>query len=97
MYIRLSSYINKINLIHPSQHGFQPGHSTFMTLLDMEEKITKAIDNNESSVGIFIDLAKAFDTVDHSILLKKMSNYGIRGLQLKWFHSYLKERTQSIM
>jgi hypothetical protein len=97
MYIRLSSYINKINLIHPSQHGFQPGHSTFMALLDMEEKITKAIDNNEYSIGIFIDLAKAFDTVDHSILLKKMSNYGIRGLQLKWFHSYLKERTQRVL
>ena len=97
MYDRLSSYVNKANLIHPSQHGFQTGHSTFMALLDMEEKISKAIDNNEYSIGIFIDLAKAFDTVDHSILLKKMSNFGIRGLQLKWFHSYLSERTQRVL
>ena len=97
MYDRLSSYVSKAKLIHPSQYGFQQGHSTFMALLDMEEKISKAIDNNEHSIGIFIDLAKAFDTVDHSILLKKMANYGIRGLQLKWFHSYLSERTQRVL
>jgi hypothetical protein len=71
MYDRLSTYINKSSILHQSQHGFQHGHSTFMALLDMEDRISRAIDNNEYSVGIFLDLAKAFDTVDHAILLKK--------------------------
>ena len=97
MYDRLSTYINKSSILHQSQHGFQHGHSTFMALLDMEDRISRAIDSNEYSVGIFLDLAKAFDTVDHAILLKKMSNYGIRGTQLKWFYSYFENRTQRVM
>lgn len=97
MYDRLISFISKTNSIHTSQHGFQPGHSTFMALLDMEDRISKAIDNNEYSVGIVIDLAKAFDTVDHAILLKKMINYGIRGTQIKWFNSYFEHRTQTVL
>src|SRR5688572_6407553 len=52
------------------------------------------IENNEYSIGIFFDLAKAFDTVNHKILLKKLENYGIRGEQLKWFTSYFKNRQQ---
>ena len=97
VYDRLSNYINSFNLIHQTQHGFQQGHSTYMALLDMEDRITKAIDANEYSVGIFIDLAKAFDTVDHVILLKKLENFGIRGPTLKWFHSYFQDRTQKVL
>src|SRR5688572_2166110 len=97
VYVRLSNYINTYNLIHQTQHGFQQGHSTYMALLDMEDRITKAIDANEFAVGIFIDLAKAFDTVDHTILLKKLENLGIRGSILKWFHSYFQDRTQKVM
>ena len=96
MYERLSSYIAKADILQKTQYGFQQNRSTYMALLDMEDKITKAIDNNEFSVGIFIDLAKAFDTVDHTILLKKMFNYGIRGIQLQWFSSYLTNRTQRV-
>src|ERR1043165_3670649 len=96
MYERLSSFIRKNNIIHPSQHGFQAGHSTFMALLEMEEMVSKAIDNNEYSIGVFLDLAKAFDTVNHDILLKKLGHYGIRGAQLNWFKSYLEGRTQSV-
>src|SRR5688572_14394473 len=96
MYDRLSSYIQGANILQQSQYGFRQNHSTYMALLDMENRITKAIDNNEYSVGIFIDLAKAFDTVDHGILLRKLSNYGIRGTQLKWFQSYLINRTQRV-
>lgn len=96
MYSRLNSFITNLNLIHPSQHGFQAGHSTYMALIDMEDKISKALDNIDYSVGIFIDLAKAFDTVDHKILLSKLENYGIRGIQLKWFKSYLEGRKQKV-
>ena len=97
VYDRLSNYITEYGLIHQTQHGFQKGHSTYMALIDMEDRITKAIDANEFAVGIFIDLAKAFDTVDHTLLLKKLDNLGIRGPILKWFHSYLQERTQMVL
>jgi hypothetical protein len=97
MYDRLLSHINHINLLYPLQHGFQTGHSTSMSLLDMQDKISKAIDNNEFSIGIFLDLAKAFDTVNHTILLEKLQHYGIRGIALKWFKSYLTDRSQQVL
>jgi len=96
MYERLSNFITKANILFPSQHGFQSGHSTFMPLLSMQDKISNAIENNEYSLGVFLDLAKAFDTVDHSILLKKLSVYGIRGTQLDWFASYFENRMQLV-
>ena len=68
-----------------------------MALVNMQDMITRAIDNNEYSVGVFFDLAKAFDTVDHSILLKKLEYYGIRGTQLNWFASYLDNRSQRVL
>jgi len=60
-----------------------------MVLIDMCDKITSAIDKNEYSVGIFIDLSKAFDTLDHIILLKKLEHYDIRATILEWLKSYL--------
>src|SRR5688572_17403458 len=88
MYNRLYNFVEKSGIIFNTQHGFQPGQSPFMSLLGMQDKISNAIENNEYSVGIFFDLAKAFDTVNHKILLKKLENYGTRGEQLKWFTSY---------
>src|SRR5688572_6665475 len=90
------SYVIKSNIIFSSQHGFQAGHSTFMPLLNMQDKISAAMDNNEYSLGIFLDLALAFDTIDHSILFKKLSSYGIRNVQLNWFRSYLENRMQLV-
>ena len=62
----------------------------------MTEKIKESIDKNKYGCGIFIDLRKAFDTVNHEILLKKLDHYGIRGSSLEWFRSYLKGRLQYI-
>ena len=91
MYVRLNNYITKENILFPSQHGFQHGHSSYMPQVSrpMQDKISNAIENNEFSIGIFLDLAKAFYTVNHDILLKKLCIYGIRGTQLKWFASYI--------
>lgn len=96
VYTRLYSYIDKMNLLYPLQHGFRSGHSTVMSLLDMHNQITKAIDTKKFSVGIFLDLSKAFDTVDHEILIKKMEKYGIRGTPLAWFRSYLSSRQHQV-
>src|SRR6218665_1645409 len=64
---------------------FDAGHTTDMALINIQDLITKAIDTSTFSIGIFLDLAKAFDTVDHRILLKKLEYYGIRGTPLLWF------------
>ena len=96
MYTRLYHYVTAKNILYPYQHGFRAGHSTSMSLINIQEKITQAIENNEFSIGIFLDLAKAFDTVDHKILLSKLEIYGIRGTPLKWFTSYLSQRQQQV-
>jgi hypothetical protein len=67
-----------------------------MPLISMHDKITQAFENSEYSNGIFFDLAKAFDTVNHNILLNKLANYGIRGTQLDWFRSYFENRYQCV-
>src|SRR5688572_14231630 len=102
MHLRLNNYITKFDILFTSQHGFQSGHSTFMPLLSMQDKISAAMDKNDFSIGIFLDLAKAFDTIDtiflviYHILLKKLSLYGIRNTQLNWFKSYLDNRMQLV-
>lgn len=60
----------------------------------MYDKISEFIDNHEVSVGVFIDLSKAFDTINHSILIDKLEHYGIRGVPLQWFKDYLFNRKQ---
>lgn len=96
MFVRLSDFITKQNILCKTQHGFQAGHSTMMSLINLQDKISEAIDKNEFSIGVFIDIAKAFDTVDHTILICKLENMGIRGIALKWFKDYLQERHQHV-
>jgi retron-type reverse transcriptase len=67
-----------------------------MSLLNIQNKITEAIDKNEYALGIFLDLSKAFDTVNHNILLKKLESYGVRGVALSWFEDYLNNRKQQV-
>jgi ribonuclease P/MRP protein subunit RPP40 len=64
--------------------------------MDMYEKMSTSFENNEYSIGIFFDIAKAFDTVNHNILIQKLTTYGIRGIQLDWFKSYLTNRSQCV-
>ncbi len=77
--------------------GFQKNKSTTLAILDVTTKLIHAIENKNFSCTIFLDFAKAFDTVDHEILLYKLEYYGIRGIALKWFRSYLKRRKQSVL
>ena len=63
-----------------------------MALMDMYDRVSAAADKNEFSMGVFIDLSKAFDTLNHDILLKKLEYYGVRSIALDWFKSYLSNR-----
>ena len=96
VYNRLFDYFNKFNVLSQNQYGFRKGHSTSLALHHLYDKISAAIDKKKFTVGIFLDLSKAFDTVDHGNLLKKLEHYGIRGLVLEWIKSYFTNRQQCV-
>ena len=96
MYSKVTDFITKHNIIFPHQFGFQKLKSTSMAILDVRSELVDAIENKKFSCCIFLDFAKAFDTVNHEILLKKLEHYGIRGVVLDWFRSYLTNRTQRV-
>ena len=96
MHKRLYEFLDQQGSIYKHQFGFRKQHSTTHALIDLTEDIRQAIDNGLFACGIFIDLQKAFDTVDHAILLKKLDHYGIRGVANDWFRSYLKNRKQFV-
>jgi hypothetical protein len=96
--IRLISFLDKNYILsRPNQQfGFRKKHSTHMALLDFYDKVTESIESNNYTVGIFIDLQKAFDTIDHSILIKNLDYYGIRGTANILLRSYLTNRKQCV-
>ena len=94
--IRLTIFLEKHNIIFEHQFGFQKNKSTSLAILDLYNQLIKAIEDKKISCCIFLDLAKAFDTVDHTILLDKLEFYGVRGTALDWFKSYLTDRTQKV-
>ena len=96
MYSRVYNFLSRNNCIYKFQFGFRNKYSTTHTLVNLTEDIRKALDQNLFSIGVFIDLQKAFDTVDHEILLSKLEYYGIRGVPNKWFRSYLENRRQFV-
>ena len=96
MYTRLYNFLDIHNCIYNLQFGFREKHSTNHALFSITEKIREALDNNNFACGIFIDLQKAFDMVDHNILIQKLNHYGIRGVANNWFNSYLSNRTQFV-
>ena len=96
MYSRLFGFLDTHNLIYARQFGFRKGHSTIHALINITERIRKCLDKGEFACGVFVDLQKAFDTVDHKILLSKLDHYGIRGCCNDWFRSYLSDRLQFV-
>ena len=94
--VRLVEFLDRQKVVVPNQYGFRAGHSTDMAILDMVEKIRTAWASKKVALGVFIDLKKAFDTVDHQILLHKLEHYGVRGQSLALLESYLKDRSQYV-
>ena len=94
MYTRIYNFLEKYDCLYKKQFGFRDSHSTNHALMSITEKIRESLDNNEYSCGVFLDFQKAFDTVNHNILLKKLHHYEIRGITNDWFKSYLNNRTQ---
>ena len=94
VYNRLSSFLILHTLLNPSQYGFRKFHSTDLALLELVDKVSNALAKKEHIISVFMDLSKAFDTLDHAILISKLEHYGIRGIALKWFKSYINNRLQ---
>ena len=93
---RLQKYLKNQNILYDKQFGFLTGHSTEHAIVQLADQIYEAFEKNEYTLGVFIDLSKAFGTVDHSILLRKLESYGITDWNYAWIKSYLSNRLQYI-
>ena len=89
-------YLEKFSILHNNQFGFQSKHSTSDALLHLTDRTQISIDNGTYSCSIFLDLCKAFDLVEHQILLTKLEYYGRQGVASDWFASYLSNRRQFV-
>ena len=96
MHKRLYSFLSEHNCIYINQFGFRKNHSTTHAIISLTEEIRNALDNNDIASGVFVDLKKAFDTVEHSILVKTLDHYGIRGIANDSLKSYLSNRMQYV-
>ena len=97
VYKRLVSFLNGQGFFHKNQFGFRKNFSTSHATTLLVQNITTSFEKKQSMIGVFLDLSKAFDTIDHKILLQKLMHYGVKGLPLEWFSSYLNDRTQQVV
>ena len=93
---RVLSFLDKHNVLYNKQFGFRKRHSTIHALNTAITQIIHSLNRNETVFGIFLDFSKAFDTIKHDILLDKLEHYGVRGITLDLFRSYLKNRKQCV-
>ena len=92
MYNRLYKYLTDNNIPYKKQFGFRQEHG----IIQLVDQVNSNFEKDQHTLGVFIDLSKAFDTVDHKILFAKLENYEIKGINLLWFKSYLENRKQFI-
>lgn len=94
VFLQLYQYFNENKLSYKNQYGFREKHSTELATLELVDRVSTALDQKDTPIAVYMDLSKAFDTLDHRILLHKLKFYGIRGVHLNWFKSYLENRKQ---
>ena len=96
VYDQLTLYFNEHDYFNHSQYGFRAGHSTEYANIELVDRISYAVDQGQIPLTLYLDLSKAFDTLDHHILLRKMEYFGICDSNLNWFQSYLSERPRYV-
>ena len=96
VYQQLYHYFTANNLFYEGQYGFRNNHSCELANIELTDHILSALDEKKLPLSIFMDLSKAFDTLDHTILIRKLHHYGITGTPLNWFKSYLTDRVQYV-
>ena len=96
MFKRVSCFVHEYNIFYNKQFGFRSSHSITQAIISITDNIQKAFEDGKYSCVIFLDLSKAFDSVNHSLLISKLDYYGIRGVANDWFASYLSERLQFV-
>ena len=96
VYNQLYDFLEKHNILYRYQFGFRKGHSTEQAIFEITDTLKQALDKKLVTCGVFLDFSKAFDTVNHNILLSKLYHYGIRGISFNWFENYLHDRTRPV-
>ena len=96
MFNRVYTHVASNNLLYEKQFGFQNNNSTEYAIVQLAKEIHESFDQNEFTLGVFVDLSKAFDTVNHDILLTKLEYFGLKNNYLNWFKSYLSNRQQFV-
>merc|ERR1711954_207475 len=95
-YNKVFEFLVRYEILFETQYGFRKERNTTHATLDFIKTIEEAIESNQYAIGVFCDLSKAFDTLNHEILLRKLDHYGIRGKANMWFRSYLADRRQYV-
>ena len=93
IYKRIYIYLDKINILYESQYGFRNKRSCEQAITELLGHILQAKESNHHCASVFLDLSKAFDTLNHEVLLRKLDQYGIQGITNEWFKSYLSNRS----
>ena len=94
--VRVMDFLESQQILYKHQYGFRKKFSTKLSLINLSNALMKSIDEGKITLGIFIDFQKAFDTINHIILIRKLAHYGVCGVVLKWFQSYLNNRSQAL-
>ena len=95
-YDRLMKFLDRHNILYTHQYGFRPKYSIDYAVMSLQNYIIKEFEKGNYTIGIFLDLSKAFDTLDKNLLLNKLHRYGLRGIPNKWINSYLSDRNQQV-
>ena len=90
------NFISKYNILSACQYGFRAGYSTTYAVIDLVNTVSKHIDSGDKVAKLFLDLSKAFDSLNHKILLTKLAVYGLKGFMHDWFNSYFSNRFQLV-